>query len=78
MNIFKENEDEDKKPLIIETVQGVATLDSLEFPDDFPVGRYTVFIRNHKEFFNENLKEIAFDLVVNPSGGGDDKKKKKK
>lgn len=78
MNIFKENEEEAKKPLIIETYQGVATLESLEFPDDFPIGKYTVFIRNHNQIFKEKLEETAFELVINPCGGGDDKKKKKK
>ncbi len=77
VNLFDEKEDEEKKPLVLMSVNGVASLEGLEFPDDFPVGRYTVNVRNSEEIFNSNIGQISFDLMINPVGG-DDKKKKKK
>lgn len=78
VNLYLEDENENNKPMFIRTMSGIAKIENLEFPDDFPVGRYTMFIRNVDEIFDSKIKEISFDIVINPVGGSDDKKKKKK
>ena len=75
--MYDEKEDDKKKPMIISSLNGIARVEGLEFPDDFPIGRYTVMIKNTDVYFDEKINQISFDLQINPAGG-DDKKKKKK
>lgn len=77
VNLFNEKEEESKKPLVLSSIKGIARLEGLEFPDDFPIGRYTLVVNNAEDIFGTSIGKISFDLVINPQGG-DDKKKKKK
>lgn len=77
VNLYSEKEEESAKPLLLSSVNGIARIEGLEYPDDFPVGRYTIVVSNQEEIFGTNIGKVSFDFVINPAGG-DDKKKKKK
>ena len=77
VNLYTDKEDEKNKPLILNSFNGIARIENLEFPDDFPTGRYTLMVTNGEDIFRTKITKISFDLIINPVGG-DDKKKKKK
>jgi len=77
VNLYTEKEAEEKKPLVLNSLNGIARIENLEFPDDFPIGRFSFIVNNAEEIFGTTISKISFDLVINPAGG-DDKKKKKK
>ncbi|EGR27773.1 MORN repeat protein [Ichthyophthirius multifiliis] len=66
--------------LIIQNINGVATIENLEFPEDFPPGKYQIVVLDYskKNKFGDVLEARHYININGIGGVGIDNKKKKK
>ncbi len=77
--LYKADEDEAKKGLEIFTEKGVARVEKLEFPEDFPPGKYTLRVTDKNDpRLGPKVNVVECELNIVPNGqtaNPNDKKK---
>ena len=77
--LFNPDEPDSIKSMVVKSESGICRVSGLEFPEDFPPGRYRVIARDVTDITElPKLKDLEFEIVINPADGVLDDKKKKK
>ena len=78
--LFNPDEPDSVKSMLVKSEAGACLVSGLEFPEDFPPGRYRIIARDVTDIAElPKIKDLEFEVIINPADGVlDDKKKKKK
>ncbi|CAD8176448.1 unnamed protein product [Paramecium pentaurelia] len=67
----------DNESLIVETKEGMVRIENLEYPEDFPPGKYYYVISNKSTNSIGEFVPIEIEVIINPEGGLKQQPKKK-
>ncbi|KAM3127088.1 hypothetical protein pb186bvf_020824 [Paramecium bursaria] len=68
--------EQDQEPLIVESKNGAVRVEFLEYPEDFPPGKYFYVIQKNSPHAIGQFQPCEIELNINPEGGTQQKKKK--